>query len=114
MATAVSKTISRIWVKIKIEIKRFKKGPVFPSKVIKRWPAIIFAIKRIASVPGRIRLLMVSMHTMKGIRIPGVPVGTRWAIIWYVFLIHPKIIKVNHKGKAIDNVKVIWLDLVKI
>lgn len=31
--------------------------------------------------------------------------------MWFT---HPKIIKVNHNGKAKDKVKVIWEDLVKI
>jgi hypothetical protein len=46
---------------------------VFPNKVIKRWPAIMFAVNRIAKVPGRIIFLIVSIHTMKGINIGGVP-----------------------------------------
>lgn len=51
--------------------------PVFPSKVKRRWPAIILAVSRIAKVPGRITFLIVSIHTMKGIRTGGVPWGTR-------------------------------------
>lgn len=48
-------------------------GPVFPSKVSRRCPAIIFAAKRTASVPGRIIFLIVSIKTIKGIRTKGVP-----------------------------------------
>lgn len=48
-------------------------GPLFPSRVSRRCPAIMFAVSRTASVPGRIRLLIVSMITMKGISIVGVP-----------------------------------------
>jgi hypothetical protein len=48
-------------------------GPLFPSRVNSKCPAIIFAVKRTASVPGRIRLLIVSMTTMNGISIVGVP-----------------------------------------
>ena len=54
---------------------------MFPRRVISKWPAIIFADKRIANVPGRIRFLIVSIHTIKGIRTGGVPCGTRWANI---------------------------------
>jgi len=34
--------------------------------------------------------------------------------MWFVLLIHPKNIKLNHKGRAKDSVKVRWLVLVKI
>jgi hypothetical protein len=39
-------------------------GPLFFSKVSSKCPAVIFAVKRTASVPGRIRLLIVSMITI--------------------------------------------------
>jgi hypothetical protein len=52
-------------------------GPLFPSKVSSRWPAIMFAVRRTASVPGRIRFLIVSIMTMNGISIVGVPCGTK-------------------------------------
>jgi hypothetical protein len=52
-------------------------GPLFPSRVISRWPAIMFAVRRTASVPGRIRFLIVSIMTMNGISIVGVPCGTK-------------------------------------
>jgi len=58
-------------------IIKFIEGPVFPSNVNRRCPAIIFAANRTARVPGRMIFLMVSIQTMKGIRIPGVPWGTR-------------------------------------
>ena len=86
----------------------------FPSKVNKRWPAIMFADSRIANVPGRIIFLTVSMHTMNGIRIKGVPWGIKCVNICIILLIHPKIINVNHKGNAMENVKVMWLDEVKM
>jgi hypothetical protein len=47
--------------------------PVFPIRVNKRCPAIIFAVNRTAKVPGRITFLIVSIHTIKGIRTLGVP-----------------------------------------
>jgi len=37
----------------------------------------MFAVRRTASVPGRIKLLIVSIITMNGISIVGVPWGTR-------------------------------------
>ena len=42
------------------------------------------AVKRTASVPGRIRLLIVSIITMNGINMVGVPWGTNVRIYgWY-------------------------------
>lgn len=89
-------------------------GPVLPSKVKSKCPAIIFAVNRIANVPGRIILLIVSIQTIKGIRTGGVPWGTKWANMWTVLLIHPNNINLNHKGKASDKVKVKCLVLEKI
>lgn len=74
----------------------------------------MLADKRIAKVPGRIMLLIVSIQTMKGIKIAGVPIGTKWVNICWVLLIHPKSIKHNHNGKDKDKVNVKWLVLVKI
>jgi hypothetical protein len=34
-------------------------GPLCRRRVNNRWPAVIFAVKRTASVPGRIKLLIV-------------------------------------------------------
>lgn len=64
-------------------------GPVFPKRVISKCPAIIFAVNRTAKVPGRITLLIVSIHTIKGISTGGVPWGTKWANICCVWQIHP-------------------------
>lgn len=74
----------------------------------------MFAESRTAKVPGRIIFLIVSIKTIKGIKTGGVPWGTKWANICFVLLIHPKNIKLNHRGNAKDRVKVIWLVLVKI
>jgi hypothetical protein len=51
--------------------------PLFPFRVNSRCRAIMFAIKRNASVPGRIRLLIVSIITMNSISMVGVPWGTK-------------------------------------
>ena len=56
-------------------------GPVFPRRVSRRWPAIMFAANRTAKVPGRIIFLTVSISTIKGISGPGVPAGIKWANI---------------------------------
>lgn len=53
--------------------------PVEPNKDNNKWPAIIFAVKRIAKVKGRIISLMVSIITIKDINKKGVPWGVKWA-----------------------------------
>ena len=62
---------------------------MFPKRVINKCPAIILAVSRTANVPGRITFLIVSIHTIKGIKIAGVPWGTKWANICWVWLIQP-------------------------
>jgi hypothetical protein len=52
-------------------------GPFEESSVINKCPAIIFAVNRTARVPGRIKFLIVSINTIKGIRIGGVPLGIK-------------------------------------
>ena len=79
---------------------RFVDGPLFPSKVSSKCPAIIFAVKCTASVPGRIRLLIVSMITINGINIAGVPCGTKRSNMWLAFLNHPNNINPIHRGRA--------------
>jgi hypothetical protein len=74
----------------------------------------MFAVKRIASVPGRIRFLIVSIITMNGISIVGVPFGTGCSNTWLVFLIHPNNINLNHNGRANVRVSVKCLVLVKM
>jgi hypothetical protein len=59
-------------------------------------------------------LLIVSIKTIKGIRIDGVPWGTKWANICLVLLIHPNNINLIQRGRASESVIVIWLVLVKI
>lgn len=46
---------------------------MFPRSVNNRWPAIMLAASRTARVPGRIMFLIVSIHTINGIRTGGVP-----------------------------------------
>lgn len=87
-------------------------GPVLPSRVNSRWPAIILAANRTAKVPGRIMLLIVSINTMNGIRTGGVPWGTKWANMCCVWLIHPLTIRVTQRGRDNARVIAICLDLV--
>lgn len=88
--------------------------PEFPIKVTSKWPAIILADSRIAKVPGRMMFLIVSIMTRNGKRIDGAPCGTRWASIWVVLFIQPKIINVSQRGSLKDKVKLMCLVLVKI
>ena len=77
---------------------------IFPSKVSSKCPAIIFAVKRTASVPGWIRLLIISMININGINIVSVSCGTKCSNMWLVFLIHPNNINLIHRGGAKVNV----------
>ena len=72
----------------------------------------MLADNRIAQVPGRIMFLIDSIHTIKGIRIGGVPWGTKWANICWVLENHPKIINDSHRGRESIIVKTICLVLV--
>jgi len=74
----------------------------------------MFAVKRTASVPGRIRFLIVSIININGINMVGVPWGTRCSNMWLVFLIHPNSINLTHKGKARVSVRIKCLVLVKM
>lgn len=67
----------------------------FPNNVIKRCPAIILAVSRTQRVIGRIKLLVNSINTIKLIRAIGVPCGTKWESMWFVFF--------NQPIKLIDN-----------
>jgi hypothetical protein len=112
MATAVSNSINNIWINISINTATLAVVVLFPNSVISRWPAIIFAINRTARAPGRIMFLMVSMQTINGISIAGVPDGMRWANIIWVLLIHPNNIRLTQRGIASDSVNTMCLDLV--
>jgi hypothetical protein len=89
-------------------------SPLFPSKVSSNCSAIMFAVKRTASVPGRMRLLIVSLITINGINTVGVPCGTKCSNMWLVFLIHRNNINLIHKGRAEVSVSVKWLVVAKI
>lgn len=77
-ATAISKTVRAV-----CEINKGKNlvkdiNPL-PASLSKRWPATMLAIKRMAKVIGRIKILIDSINTIKGINTTGVPLGTRCA-----------------------------------
>lgn len=103
--TAISRVNNKICAIIKNLVNLIGKlGPDLLIKVISRCPAIMFAVSRIARVPGRIIFLIDSISTKNGNRILGAPCGTRWANIWVVFRSHPKIMNLNHKGSLKDRV----------
>lgn len=93
--------------------KEPREGPVLPKRVSNKWPAIMLAARRTARVPGRITFLIVSINTIKGMSTDGVPWGTKWANICWVWLIHPETINVTHKGIDKERVITMCLDLVK-
>lgn len=56
---------------------------VFPNNAISKWPAIKFADRRTARAMGRIIFLVNSIITIIGIRMGGVPLGTKCLnIVW--------------------------------
>lgn len=57
------------------------RSKVFPNNAINKCPAIRLALSRTASAIGRIKLLVNSINTIKGINIVGVPEGTKCANI---------------------------------
>lgn len=82
IATADSRINKANWMIIrKFTMINEREFPELPSKASNKCPAIILADRRMASVPGRIIFLTLSIHTINGIRIGGVPWGTRWANI---------------------------------
>ena len=72
------------------------------------------AVNRTAKVPGRIILLIVSIITINGIKILGVPWGIIWANICWELLIHPYNINLNQRGKDKVSERFKCLVLVKI
>jgi len=76
-----------------------------PRRVISKCPAIKFAVKRTQRVKGRMIFLINSIITIKFIKGPGVPWGSKWDKEWLVFCSQPKetmvIQKVRDKGRVI-------------
>jgi hypothetical protein len=86
----------------------------FLNNLSSRWPATMFAERRIDKVIGRIMFLVNSISTMKFIRASGVPVGTVWANMCFVLLNHPKIIMAIHIDIAVGRAIIIWAVGVKV
>jgi len=86
----------------KLEIAKFL------NKLSNKCPATILADSRIDNVKGRIIFLTNSIRTIKFIKIIGVPVGTVWAIMFFVFLIHPYNIKLIQNATLVGNDNIIW------
>jgi hypothetical protein len=82
-------------------------GPLFPSKVTSKCPAIMFVVRRTTSVPGQIKLPFVSVITVNGINMVGVPWGTNCSNMWLVFLIHLNNMNLIHKGSAKVSVRLL-------
>lgn len=100
-ATAVSKIVRIRGTGIrKMEIEALIVSIAFPKRVISRCPAIRFAVSRTHKVMGRIKFLVSSIRTMNLMRATGVPCGTKCASMWFVFLIQPNRLMVNHLSKA--------------
>lgn len=83
------------------------------NKEISKWPAIILADKRTANVTGRINILINSITTIKGIKIFGVPKGTRWEIIELKLFSTPQIIKPTQVLRDKEKVTLKWAVLEK-
>lgn len=67
-----------------------------------------------ARVPGRIIFLIVSIRTIKGIKMGGVPVGIKWVNMFWVLFSQPKNIKDNQIGKEKVRLKIKCLVEVKM
>lgn len=88
-------------------------SPPFTS-LIRRCPATILAARRTDRVIGRIRFLISSITTIKGMRTPGVPAGTKWDKNLLIALrTKPTSVK-NQTQTANLSVKEILLEGVKV
>ena len=76
----------------------------FIRRETKRCPAIILAANRIARVSGRISLLIVSIITIKGIKITGVLLGIKCTSVLDVLFNQEYINVANHRGSDIIRV----------
>lgn len=77
-ATPSSKLIRANWALLRIgKIKILVADEALMSKDTSKCPAIILAANRIAKVNGRIKALIVSISTIKGISTEGVPLGIK-------------------------------------
>lgn len=70
---------------------------------IRMCPATIFAVSRTDRVIGRIMFLVSSISTIRGIRGIGVPIGTKCASLFLVFIIKKNIIDPLQTDRAIGK-----------
>jgi len=88
--------------------KIFNDIRAFPNKDMRRWPAMRLAVRRTHKVIGRIIFLTSSIMTINIIKVPGVPWGTKWDNMWFVFFNHPNSIKESQNVKDKGRVTVRW------
>ena len=98
-ATAISNTIKHSCAE-NIGIRDIIDVIPPPVNLSSKCPATIFAINRIDSVIGRITDLIVSIITIKGIKIFGAPTGTRCVNLWLGLIIHLFEYNPSHIGMA--------------
>jgi hypothetical protein len=116
IATASSKVSNKIGIITIIdpELRVLLAAIWFPKSVRRRCPAIRLAVSRTERVKGRIRLLIVSIKTINGMRRTGVFWGIKWANIDFGVFSQPNSIMDSHIGTDIDRVVAIWLVEVKM
>lgn len=104
-ATASSSAVSNssrvpvIMLRVMLVLIRFSAAEL--TMVMRRCPAVMFAVSRTPKAKGRIRILIVSIIIMKGIRGVGEPSGSMWANAIDGFFISPVITVAIHRGRAI-------------
>jgi hypothetical protein len=112
-ATAISKIVSAVCeINKGINLERLL-SPL-PASLNKRWPATMLAINRMAKVMGRIKILIDSINTIKGINIKGVPPGTKWAKETPGEVTHPYATQVTQRVMDSLSGRIRWLVGVKI
>lgn len=107
-ATADSKIVSiRGHVRDRIAELKFMDKMKFPRRVMRRCPAMRFAVNRTHRVIGRIIVLVSSMITMNIISMGGVPCGRRCVSMCFVLVIHPMettmVHRLRDKGRVMDR-----------
>lgn len=104
-ATALSRTVRDTGINIiGIMLCHLKAERALPSSVISKCPAIRFAVNRTHSVIGRITFLTSSIITINIIKALGVPCGTKWLSILFVFWSQPKSINDTQNERETGNV----------
>jgi hypothetical protein len=67
-----------------------------------------------ARVAGRIKFLVVSISTIKGIKTGGVLCGIKWASMYLGVFNQPSSIKPNQIGSDMARVTLMWLEVVNV